>query len=101
MGSPLRDNDISALLRRVERPARYAGGEFGSAPAKTNAALSVALSYPDLYEIGMSNSAVRLLYGILNGIRGVSCERVFAPAPDMEAELRRRRLPLPARSSLP
>jgi radical SAM superfamily enzyme YgiQ (UPF0313 family) len=79
--------DIARLLRSVEKPARYVGGEYGSIAKNEGTVLSVAISYPDLYEIGMSNSAIRILYGILNGIDGVSCERVFAPAPDFEAEL--------------
>ena len=76
--------DLSSILQSVEKPARYVGGEYGSL-LKDNAALSVAISYPDLYEIGMSNNAVRILYNILNALPDVQCERVFAPAPDFEA----------------
>lgn len=86
--------DLADVLRRVEKPARYVGGEFGSLVKGPSGILSIAVSYPDLYEIGMSNSAVRLLYDLLNGIDGVSCERVFAPAPDFESELRARGIPL-------
>ena len=50
--------------------------------------LRVAISYPDLYEIGMCNAAVRIIYRDLNRLEGVACERVFAPAPDLEAVLR-------------
>jgi radical SAM superfamily enzyme YgiQ (UPF0313 family) len=85
--------DLASALRRVERPARYVGGEFG-AVIKEDQALSVAISYPDLYEIGMSNSAVKILYNLVNGLEGVACERVFAPAPDFEAELRAMGVPL-------
>jgi radical SAM superfamily enzyme YgiQ (UPF0313 family) len=56
--------------------------------------LRVAISYPDLYEIGMSNLSVRLIYRLLNSLDGVSCQRVFAPALDFEGALRARRLPL-------
>jgi radical SAM-linked protein len=77
----------------VEKPGRYVGGEYG-ALEKAGAALSVAVSYPDLYEIGMSNSAIKILYAILNGVPDVSCERVFAPAPDFERELRVSGIPL-------
>jgi radical SAM superfamily enzyme YgiQ (UPF0313 family) len=90
--------DFSRLLRKVEKPGRYVGGEFGAA-IKTGAVLSVALSYPDLYEIGMSNSAIRILYNLLNALPGVSCERVFAPAPDFEAALRAAGMPLPSLES--
>ena len=85
--------DLELLLRGVEKPGRYVGGEFG-AIVKPDAALRVALSYPDLYEIGMSNSAVRILYNLLNALPDVACERVFAPAPDFEAALRAAGMPL-------
>ena len=85
--------DLSSILQSVEKPARYVGGEYGSL-LKDNAALSVAISYPDLYEIGMSNNAVRILYNILNALPDVQCERVFAPAPDFEARLRAAGIPL-------
>ncbi len=85
--------DLSGILRNVEKPARYVGGEYG-AVVKTSAALSVAISYPDLYEIAMSNAAVRILYSTLNGLPDVLCERVFAPAPDFEARLRSVGVPL-------
>jgi radical SAM superfamily enzyme YgiQ (UPF0313 family) len=85
--------DFIQLLRKVEKPGRYVGGEFG-AIVKADAALRIALSYPDLYEIGMSNSAVRILYGLLNSITDVACERVFAPAPDFEAALKAAGMPL-------
>ena len=87
------NRDLSALLRTVEKPGRYVGGEFGTV-AKPDTVLTVALSYPDLYEIGMSNAAFRILYTLLNAVPGVSCERVFAPAPDFEEALRRAGLPL-------
>jgi len=81
------------LLRRVEKPGRYVGGEFG-ADVKPDAALKAVVSYPDLYEIGMSNAAIRILYSLLNSLPDVSCERVFAPAPDFEGILRDARMPL-------
>jgi radical SAM superfamily enzyme YgiQ (UPF0313 family) len=81
------------LLRRVEKPGRYVGGEFG-AEVKPGAALRAVVSYPDLYEIGMSNAAVRILYSLLNSLPDVSCERVFAPAPDFEGILREAGMPL-------
>lgn len=64
------------------------GGEYGSIRSGDSKALRVAVSYPDLYEIGMSNLAVKILYSYLNSIDGVSCERVFAPDVDLERELR-------------
>jgi len=72
---------------------RPAPGEFG-ADVKPDAALKAVVSYPDLYEIGMSNAAIRILYSLLNSLPDVSCERVFAPAPDFEGILRDARMPL-------
>ncbi|MBN1835461.1 MAG: radical SAM protein, partial [Spirochaetales bacterium] len=86
--------DLRTILPRVEKPGRYVGGEFGSAVAPGGNPLRVAISYPDLYEIGMSNTSIRLIYRLLNATEGVACERVFAPAQDFEAELRARSLPL-------
>ncbi len=85
--------DLAGILQSVEKPARYVGGEFGCVE-KAQAALAVAISYPDLYEIGMSNNAVRILYNILNRLPDVLCERVFAPAPDFEARIRAADVPL-------
>jgi radical SAM-linked protein len=51
-------------------------------------------AFPDLYEIGMSNQAMKILYNRLNRLEGVSCDRAFAPAPDFEALLRKKGLPL-------
>ncbi|MDR0377803.1 MAG: TIGR03936 family radical SAM-associated protein [Spirochaetaceae bacterium] len=81
----------------VEKPARYAGGEYGRLASKDgirNAALKMAVAFPDLYEIGMSNHALRILYNRLNRIPGLVCDRVFAPAPDFEALLRDKGVPL-------
>ena len=88
------DRDLADILLRVAKPGRYTGGEYGSVVKEGGGLLRVAVSYPDLYEIGMSNLAVRLLYRLFNSLPGVSCERVFAPAPDFEAELRAHGLPL-------
>ena len=91
---PLRD--IGPALLAVEKPARYLGGEVGSLPpcSDDDGDLLIALSFPDLYEIGMSNNAIRILYSELNACRGLRCERVFAPAPDFEGLLAARNLPL-------
>ncbi len=77
-------------LLAVESPGRYVGGEFGAVEALQSweNVYVVALCFPDLYEIGMSNTAIKLLYTMLNEIEGVQCERVFAPAPDFEEALR-------------
>ncbi len=84
-----------SILFKVSKPARYTGGEWNSVLKdwdKTN--LRFALSYPDTYEIGMSNVALPIIYDILNRQPDILCERVFAPWTDMEAALRRAGLPL-------
>lgn len=88
---------FGAELYAIAKPARYLGGELGSLPAagQDDGRLRMALCFPDLYEIGMSNNAVRILYNeIAVRCPAVRCERVFAPAPDFEALLRRRDVPL-------
>ncbi len=77
------------LLLSVHRPAQYIGNEW-NAPKKdfASCAISFALGFPDLYEIGMSNLGLRIIYGVLNSIPDVVCERFFAVEADMEALLR-------------
>jgi len=86
--------DISSLLRFVDNPARYVGGEWGAIVKPDPGMFRVAISFPDLYEIGMSNMAIKLLYGALNALPRVAAERVFVPAPDFEEALRDAAIPL-------
>ncbi|MDR0495616.1 MAG: radical SAM protein, partial [Treponema sp.] len=86
-------SDIGALLLGVEKPCRYTGGEYGRL-ARPDAPLQTLIAFPDLYEIGMSNQALRIIYNGLNRVSGISCDRAFAPAPDFERLLRDRSLPL-------
>lgn len=88
--------ELGPDLLGVEKPARYLGGEQGSISRQgvNDAGFIMALSFPDLYEIGMSNNAIRILYGELNARKGIRCERVFAPAPDFEALLAKKEIPL-------
>lgn len=77
-------------LDRVERPSRYVGGEVGMVrrnPADVR--VHMALAFPDLYEIGMSSTGFHILQEIANKNAWALCERVFAPAKDMLAEMRR------------
>lgn len=85
--------DIEPLLCGVERPARYTGGEFNSV-VKPEASLRMALCFPDVYELGMSNLGLEILYHALNREPELAAERVFAPWPDMAQLLRERGLPL-------
>lgn len=85
--------DLGGLLLTVEKPARYTGGEYGML-AKTDAPFQTVIAFPDLYELGMSNQALRILYNRLNALDGVSCDRAFAPAPDFEKLLKEKGIPL-------
>jgi radical SAM family uncharacterized protein len=77
------------ILLQVNKPARYIGYEW-NIPKKDfdNSYIKFALSFPDLYEVGMSNLGLRIIYGILNDIPDVTCERFFACNDDMERMLR-------------
>ena len=86
---------LAQVLARVEKPGRYVGGEWNEIrkdPARVRA--KVALAFPDVYEIGMSYLGQKILYGLLNKDRTVLAERVFAPWPDLERELRAAAIPL-------
>ena len=86
---------LDSLLFEVTRPARYTGGEWNSVTPNWDVArLRVALVFPDLYEIGMSNLAIPILYHLLNLVTGVLTERAYTPWEDMAAALRRHRIPL-------
>ena len=80
---------LKRILPRVQKPARYAGGEYNQiVKDKSSVALRMAFCFPDVYEIGMSNVGMRILYSTINSMPEVWCERVFAPWDDMEREMR-------------
>jgi radical SAM family uncharacterized protein len=84
-----------SLLYQVTKPARYTGGEWNSIVKDWDkTAIKIAVAYPDLYEIGMSNMALPILYELLNTQPDVLAERVYAPWTDMEAILRAGGIPL-------
>ena len=86
---------IDAVLARINRPSRYLGDELGSIHKDLSRVdLSIALAFPDVYEVGMSHLGLPILYHVLNGIDGIAAERVYAPWPDFEAELRAAGAPL-------
>lgn len=88
------------ILRSVEKPARYTGGEWGQILKDKNAVeIRFAFCFPDTYEIGMSNLGVRILYDVLNSRDDTWCERVYAPWVDMEACMRTQGIPLWAHES--
>jgi radical SAM superfamily enzyme YgiQ (UPF0313 family) len=77
------------LIDRVEKPARYAGGELNSV-YKENAEVNFALCFADVYEVGMSNLGVNILYEVVNGLDFAYAQHAFCPWTDMMAELRAR-----------
>jgi len=86
---------IQRILPTVQKPARYTGGEFNEIKKNPeDVRVRVAFCFPDTYEIGMSNLGMRILYGVMNEMDGVWCERVFAPWGDMDAAMRANNLPL-------
>ena len=94
------DKRLERILPRVQKPARYVGGEYNEVrkdPREVD--LRFAFCFPDTYEIGMSNLGYRILYGILNDMPGGWCQRAFAPWGDMEEEMRAAGIPLYALES--
>ena len=86
---------IKRILPTVQKPARYTGGEWGEIQKNSEEVdVRVAFCFPDTYEIGMSNVGMRILYGVMNQMEGVWCQRVFAPWGDMEEKMRAQHLPL-------
>ena len=89
------DPRLERMLLRVQKPARYTGGEYNAVVKDLSQVdTRFAFCFPDTYEIGMSNLGVRILYGVMNEMPGVWCERCFAPWGDMEEEMRQAGLPL-------
>ena len=86
---------LQRILPTVQKPARYTGGEYHEIQKNPeDVRVRVAFCFPDTYEIGMSNVGMRILYGVMNQMDGVWCERVFAPWGDMDAAMRANNLPL-------
>jgi radical SAM family uncharacterized protein/radical SAM-linked protein len=87
--------DMNSFLHRVHRPVRYLGGELGSVRKDASSVdVSVALAFPDVYEVGMSHLGLPLLYHLLNSHAWVAAERVYAPWPDFEEQRRAAGAPL-------
>ena len=98
--SPLNESisreQIMPLLQRVQKPGRYVGGEFGLAEEKDikRAQVRVLLSYPDTYELGMSNEGLRILYDCINRQADFIADRSYLPWPDFAAEIKAANIPL-------
>src|SRR6516162_8626521 len=99
MSAP-REHPYASFAHRVQKPARYLGGEFGARPKDWAAVEArVCLAFPDVYDIGMSHLGFKILYKILNDDPRTLAERCYTPWVDMEAELRKRSVPLVALES--
>lgn len=87
------ENKILETLPFVEKPARYLGKEINTYFKEfSHDKVKVALSYPDLYEIGMSSLGLRIIYGIINERKDSLCERFFSPFSDMEEILKKEKI---------
>lgn len=94
------NESIASLLKQVEKPGRYSGGEYGAViKDKKTVKARFAFCFPDTYEIGMSNLGVRILYGALNREPDIWCERAYAPWVDMQEKMRQYHIPLWAHES--
>lgn len=94
------DKKLERILPRVQKPARYSGGEYNQIiKDKNNVDIRLAFCFPDTYEIGMSNLGMSILYHSMNSLDYVWCERVFAPWGDMYDEMKKAELPLYALES--
>ena len=86
---------IDDLLSRVEKPARYTGGEMNTTTKSfDDADVTFAFCFPDTYEVAMSHLGMKILYGILNDLPYALCERVCMPWTDMRRELKAAGRPL-------
>ncbi len=94
------DKRLERILPRVQKPARYTGGEYNQIiKDKAQVDLRLAFCFPDTYEIGMSNLGMSILYHTMNSLDFVWCERVFAPWGDMYEEMKKADIPLYALES--
>jgi len=94
------DKRLERILPRVQKPARYTGGEYNQIIKDKNSVdIRLAFCFPDTYEIGMSNLGMSILYHTMNSLDYVWCERVFAPWGDMYDEMKKAGLPLYALES--
>ena len=92
--------EVEKLLKKVQKPARYTGGELNSVVKnKEDVKLRYAFCFPDNYEIGMSHLGMKILYSVVNERNDAWCERVFAPWDDMEALMRENNVKLYALES--
>ena len=93
---------INSILPSVQKPGRYVGGEFNQVLKNwEQVEVKIALVFPDVYEIGLSNLGLAILYEIINNRVDALAERVYSPWLDMEEILRSRKLPLFSQLTIP
>ena len=85
--------NLDKYLLKVEKPAQYLGNEINSIH-KDEFKIRMCLFFPDIYEVGMSNLGIRILYSLMNRVEGFSLERGFAPMEDMENIMRENNIPM-------
>ncbi len=88
------DNKLVKILKRVEKPSRYVGGEVLLPPINHTTRVKYCLCFPERYEIAMSDISTKIIYHMLNDRKGYVCERCFAPWVDMGNELKKENMPL-------
>lgn len=94
-GAKIEMKDLEYILKDVEKPGRYIGGEWNQIKKDPDRVkMKVALVFPDLYEVGMSYLGQKILYSLLNAHPDILAERVFAPWIDFERKLRKEKIPL-------
>lgn len=94
------DKRLERILPKVQKPARYTGGEYNQIiKSKNEVELRLAFCFPDTYEIGMSNLGMGILYSTMNELPYVWCERVYAPWGDMYEQMKENNIPLYALES--
>ena len=89
---------LNAILKKVEKPSRYTGGEFNS-PDPERKALNYCICFPDVYEVGMSNLGIKIVAESLRSVEGVFVDECFAPWKDFGSALKENRIPLYGLSS--
>lgn len=83
------------ILMKIEKPARYIGNEVNAVVKdKSKVNVRFAMCFPDVYEIGMSHLGIQILYGMLNEMEDVWCERVYSPWVDLDRIMREENIPL-------
>ncbi|MDX1689199.1 MAG: hypothetical protein R3248_14545, partial [Candidatus Promineifilaceae bacterium] len=95
-GSPAQiERTLERILPRVRKPGRYTGGEYNEIVKDWDEVdFRVALAFPDIYDLGMSNLGLMILYDIVNKHRNLLAERTFSPWTDMEEKMRENDIPL-------